>query len=47
MNDIILRTSNLGKLFKKRWAAQVIDLEVHRGDVFGFLGPNGAGIKCK
>jgi ABC-type multidrug transport system ATPase subunit len=41
--DIILRTSNLGKLFKKRWAAQAIDLEVHRGDVFGFLGPNGAG----
>ncbi|MDP1678311.1 MAG: ABC transporter ATP-binding protein [Bacteroidota bacterium] len=43
MNDIILRTANLGKLYKKRWAAQDINLEVHRGDVFGFLGPNGAG----
>ncbi len=43
MSDIILRTSNLGKLYKNRWAAQDINLEVHRGDVFGFLGPNGAG----
>lgn len=43
MNDIILRTTNLGKRYKNRWAAQDINLEVHRGDVFGFLGPNGAG----
>lgn len=43
MNDIILRTTDLGKQYKNRWAAQAIDLEVHRGDVFGFLGPNGAG----
>jgi len=43
MNDIILRTTNLGKHYKNRWAAQDINLEVHRGDVFGFLGPNGAG----
>jgi ABC-type multidrug transport system ATPase subunit len=43
MSDIILRTTNLGKLYKKRWAAQDINLEVRRGDVFGFLGPNGAG----
>ncbi len=43
MNEIILRTTNLGKHYKNRWAAQDINLEVHRGDVFGFLGPNGAG----
>lgn len=43
MNDIILRTTNLGKRYKNRWAAQEINLEVRRGDVFGFLGPNGAG----
>lgn len=41
--DIILRTTNLGKQYKKRWAARNINLEVRRGDVFGFLGPNGAG----
>jgi ABC-type multidrug transport system ATPase subunit len=43
MNDIILRTSHLGKKYRERWAAQDINLEIHRGDVFGLLGPNGAG----
>jgi ABC-2 type transport system ATP-binding protein len=43
MNDIILRTTQLGKKYRERWAAQDINLEVHRGDVFGLLGPNGAG----
>jgi ABC-2 type transport system ATP-binding protein len=43
MNEIILRTRNLGKKYGKRWAVKNLNLEVHRGDVFGFLGPNGAG----
>lgn len=43
MNDIILRTTHLGKKYRERWAAQDINLEIHRGDVFGLLGPNGAG----
>ena len=43
MNEIILRTRQLGKRFGKRWAVKNLNLEVHRGDVFGFLGPNGAG----
>jgi ABC-type multidrug transport system ATPase subunit len=41
--DIILRTTNLGKRYKDRWAAEDVNLEIYRGDVFGFLGPNGAG----
>jgi ABC-type multidrug transport system ATPase subunit len=41
--DIILRTTNLGKRYKNRWAVEDVNLEIHRGDVFGFLGPNGAG----
>ncbi|MGA7161135.1 MAG: ABC transporter ATP-binding protein [Bacteroidota bacterium] len=41
--EIILRTTNLGKRYKNRWAAEDVNLEIHRGDVFGFLGPNGAG----
>jgi len=41
--EIILKTTNLGKRYKNRWAAEDVNLEIHRGDVFGFLGPNGAG----
>ena len=41
--EVILRTTNLGKRYKNRWAADDVNLEIHRGDVFGFLGPNGAG----
>jgi ABC-2 type transport system ATP-binding protein len=43
MNELILQTKNLGKLYKKRWAVKNLNLEIFRGDVFGFLGPNGAG----
>ena len=43
MSDVILRTTNLGKKYRDRWAAHDINLEVRQGDVFGFLGPNGAG----
>ncbi len=42
-SDSVLRTTNLGKRFKNRWAARNIDLQINRGDVFGLLGPNGAG----
>jgi ABC-type multidrug transport system ATPase subunit len=41
--EIVLRTTNLGKRYKNRWAVEDVNLEIHRGDVFGFLGPNGAG----
>jgi ABC-type multidrug transport system ATPase subunit len=41
--EIILRTTNLGKRYKNRWAVEDVNLEIQRGDVFGFLGPNGAG----
>ncbi len=39
----ILRTSNLGKRYRSRWAVRNLNLEVERGDIFGLLGPNGAG----
>ncbi|MGA9116744.1 MAG: ABC transporter ATP-binding protein [Bacteroidota bacterium] len=41
--DIILRTSNLGKRYGRRWAVRDLDIAVRRGEIFGFLGPNGAG----
>ncbi len=42
-DDVVLRTIELGKRYKRRWAVQGVSLEVRRGEVFGFLGPNGAG----
>jgi ABC-2 type transport system ATP-binding protein len=42
-SDIVLRTHNLGKRYRNRWAVRSLSLEVARGEVFGFLGPNGAG----
>jgi ABC-2 type transport system ATP-binding protein len=41
--DTILQTHNLTKAFGRRVAVDHIDLEVKRGDVFGFLGQNGSG----
>ncbi len=41
--DIILRTTNLGKRYKDRWAAEDVNLEIYRGDVFGFFGTNRCG----
>lgn len=42
-----IRTENLGKVFgrgrKSVEAVKNLTLEVHLGQVYGFLGPNGAG----
>jgi ABC-type multidrug transport system ATPase subunit len=43
MSDIILRTINLTKRYKKRLAVDGLNIEVKRGEIYGFLGPNGAG----
>ena len=42
-SDIILRTTDLSKRYKKRWAVSNLNISVRKGEVFGFLGPNGAG----
>lgn len=39
----IIRTSNLTKKFGNHVAVNNLDVQVMRGDVFGFLGPNGSG----
>src|SRR5579871_3239371 len=41
--DTIISTSRLTKAFGKLVAVNDLHLEVMRGDVFGFLGPNGSG----
>lgn len=38
-----IKTSNLTRRFGKFTAVDSLDLEVEKGDVFGFLGPNGSG----
>lgn len=57
MSDAVLSLKNVGKSFSMGWLGQKkieavkdLDLTVNRGDIFGFLGPNGSGktttIRC-
>jgi ABC-type multidrug transport system ATPase subunit len=41
--DAAIRTRGLGKRFGRQQAVAELDLDVPRGAVFGFLGPNGSG----
>lgn len=43
MDDIVLQTTNLRKYFRGVKAVEAVSLQVRRGKVFGFLGPNGSG----
>jgi ABC-2 type transport system ATP-binding protein len=49
MNIPVVQTVGLTKLFKDFWrrakveAVKDLNLEIHRGEVFGLLGPNGSG----
>jgi ABC-2 type transport system ATP-binding protein len=38
-----VRTTGLRKVFGSLVAVEGLDLEIHRGEVFGLLGPNGSG----
>jgi ABC-2 type transport system ATP-binding protein len=40
---IVLQTEHLSKRFGSLTAVQNLNLEIHQGDVFGLLGPNGSG----
>jgi len=42
-SECVISTSRLTKAFGKLVAVNDLHLEVMRGDVFGFLGPNGSG----
>jgi ABC-2 type transport system ATP-binding protein len=41
--QLIIKTSGLSKRFTGMQAVKDLDLEIRRGEVFGFLGPNGSG----
>ncbi|HEY0430372.1 MAG TPA: ABC transporter ATP-binding protein [Pyrinomonadaceae bacterium] len=43
MSELILQTEGLTKKFGRRIAVDQLSLAVERGDIFGFLGQNGAG----
>ncbi len=43
MSEIAIRTRDLGRAFGEFWAVRGLDLEVRRGEIFGLVGPDGAG----
>jgi ABC-2 type transport system ATP-binding protein len=43
MPRLAIATNNLSKQFGKLLAVDQLALEVHEGEIFGFLGPNGSG----
>ncbi|GAA0103865.1 ABC transporter ATP-binding protein [Paraclostridium sordellii] len=43
MNDIVLKTNKLTKVYGKQVANQSISITVKKGDIYGLVGQNGAG----
>lgn len=43
MNDIVIQTEQLTKRFGTFTAVDHLSFEVRKGEIFGFLGANGAG----
>jgi ABC-2 type transport system ATP-binding protein len=43
MNEVVLETDQLTKKYRRRVIVDRLALQVERGDIFGFLGQNGAG----
>lgn len=43
MNDIVIDVKKINKYFGKHHVVKDVDLQVKRGEIFGFLGPNGSG----
>lgn len=41
--EMMLKTQNLCKDFKKQKAVNSVSLNIEKGKIYGLLGPNGAG----
>ena len=39
----VIQTAGLSKRYKDKWAVDHLDLRVEQGDIYGFIGRNGAG----
>lgn len=39
----VIRTTGLSKRYRDKWAVDRLDLSVEQGDIYGFIGRNGAG----
>ncbi len=42
-NELILRTTNLTKIYDSKKAVNNLSMTIHKGDIYGFIGKNGAG----
>ncbi|HDK7175573.1 TPA: ABC transporter ATP-binding protein [Clostridium botulinum] len=43
MSEYILKTTNLSKRYKKDFAVSNLNISIKRGEIYGFIGENGAG----
>ena len=41
--ETILKTKNLTNRFRKKIAVDSVNMEIKKGDIYGFIGKNGAG----
>jgi len=43
MNNVVLKLTNVNKSFNKKKILNNINMEINRGDIVAFVGPNGSG----
>lgn len=43
MNDLVIKTENLTKIYGEQKAVKSVNLHVKKGRIYGLLGRNGAG----
>ncbi len=43
MNDIVIDVQKINKFFGQKHVVKDVSLQINRGEIFGFLGPNGSG----
>jgi len=43
MNEIMIKTTGLSKVYKKNCVVDRVSMTINKGDIYGFIGVNGAG----